>query len=293
MTVSMAIEKAVMIKPCDFDSRLLTQWVSECEGLIQTEVLDVAPVNCVIYQWDRDADTELLVGAPHDKLYYIYLCALIDFAQGEYDRYQATMTLFNAHLAEYARWCQRHGGKKASPEFGWYISAYSIAVKHGFTGSEEQWLLSLRGEKGLQGIPGPAGEKGEKGDRGSKGDTGSQGPAGRGVAEVTLIDGIHAPGGYDTYRITYTDGSHTDFQVYNGADGGGDMQAAVYDPQGLARDIFAYAAAQVQNHEADEAAHGGIKAIAAGKAPAYTWGTEELQAGVSPLETGRLHFVYE
>lgn len=25
----------------------------------------------------------------------------------------------------------------------------------------------------------------------------------------------------------------------------------------------------------------------------YTWGTEELEAGVSPLETGKLHFVYE
>lgn len=29
------------------------------------------------------------------------------------------------------------------------------------------------------------------------------------------------------------------------------------------------------------------------KAPAYTYGTEELEPGVSPLATGRLHFVYE
>lgn len=28
-------------------------------------------------------------------------------------------------------------------------------------------------------------------------------------------------------------------------------------------------------------------------APAYTFGTEDLEAGTTPLETGRLHFVYE
>lgn len=30
-----------------------------------------------------------------------------------------------------------------------------------------------------------------------------------------------------------------------------------------------------------------------GAAPAYTYGTEELTAGVSKLETGKLYFVYE
>lgn len=30
-----------------------------------------------------------------------------------------------------------------------------------------------------------------------------------------------------------------------------------------------------------------------GGAPPYTYGTEDLEAGVSPLETGKLHFVYE
>ena len=29
------------------------------------------------------------------------------------------------------------------------------------------------------------------------------------------------------------------------------------------------------------------------KAPAYTYGTEDLTAGTSPLETGKLYFVHE
>lgn len=36
-----------------------------------------------------------------------------------------------------------------------------------------------------------------------------------------------------------------------------------------------------------------ISALKTGKAPAYTYGTEDLQAGTSPLETGKLYFVYE
>lgn len=39
-------------------------------------------------------------------------------------------------------------------------SAYEIACDHGFTGTEEEWLLSLQGEKGERG------EKGEKGEEG-------------------------------------------------------------------------------------------------------------------------------
>ena len=60
--------------------------------------------------------------------------------------------------------------------------------------------------------------------RGEQGEEGEQGPAGAdgvGIASVALISGTHAPGTLDTYRITLTDGSTYDFQVYNGADGQG------------------------------------------------------------------------
>ena len=36
---------------------------------------------------------ELLVPAPHSKIYYAYLCAMIDFANGEYNKYQKEMQL--------------------------------------------------------------------------------------------------------------------------------------------------------------------------------------------------------
>lgn len=54
-------------------------------------------------------------------------------------------------------------------------SAYQVALTHGFEGSEEEWLASLKGPKGDTGLTGP---KGEQGIQGPKGDTGDAGPKG-------------------------------------------------------------------------------------------------------------------
>ena len=50
-------------------------------------------------------------------------------------------------------------------------SAYDIAVEHGFVGTEEEWLESLRGPQGEQGEKGDKGDKGEQGDAGAPGAT--------------------------------------------------------------------------------------------------------------------------
>lgn len=63
-------------------------------------------------------------------------------------------------------------------------SAYEIAKKYGYRGTEIEWLNSLKGEagqsgpmgpQGPRGYTGPRGEKGDKGIKGDKGDRGDQG----------------------------------------------------------------------------------------------------------------------
>ena len=47
--------------------------------------------------------------------------------------------------------------EKIHPVYAWpgyYYSAYGIAVKHGFEGTEEEWLESLKGRDGEKGDPG-------------------------------------------------------------------------------------------------------------------------------------------
>ena len=64
------------------------------------------------------------------------------------------------------------------------LSAYQIAFDNGFTGTEAEWLASLKGEAGPQGPKGDTGStgatgpKGDKGDKGETGMTGPQGPQG-------------------------------------------------------------------------------------------------------------------
>ena len=75
------------------------------------------------------------------------------------------------------------------------LSAYEVYLKNGGTFSEEEWLVSLKGEKGDTGATGPQGEQGLQGEpgpigpQGPKGDTGEKGENG-GVSEEYVNNAI-------------------------------------------------------------------------------------------------------
>lgn len=141
------------IKPNAFSEEAKTAWINEIEGLVQTEVFLLAIEDVVQYTWPENAAATLLAKPPHDKIYWVYLSAMVDFANGEYDKYQNTMQMFNQFFGEYMRWYARtYNPADGEAEVkGYYLSAYAIAVEHGFEGTEEDWLASLKGEKGDQG----------------------------------------------------------------------------------------------------------------------------------------------
>lgn len=104
MKLSDAISRADALKPNAFSPEAKTAWLSEVEGDVQTKVLLFAPEEVISYSWERDANKELLVTPPHDKLYVEYLAARIDYANGEYDKYANTMQMFNAFWNEFVAW---------------------------------------------------------------------------------------------------------------------------------------------------------------------------------------------
>lgn len=74
------------------------------------------------------------------------------------------------------------------------LSAYQVAVQHGFEGTEAEWLISLKGEKGETGPKGDKGETGEKGATGERGPQGLQGERGlQGVQGEQGEPGIQGP----------------------------------------------------------------------------------------------------
>lgn len=104
MTLSEVMTRVDEIKPNAFSNEVKTSWMNEVEGMVQTEVFLFNPVDVVQYSYEEDKDKTLLVDPPHDKLYAPYLEARIDYANGEYNKYQNTMQLFNQFYGEFMRW---------------------------------------------------------------------------------------------------------------------------------------------------------------------------------------------
>ena len=211
-TIRNVISYVDAIKPNAFDEGVKVQWVNEVEGYIQTEVMMLALADTVQYDPDVHMDTVLLVKPPHDKLYPLYLCALVDFANGEYDKYNNTMQLYNKFLGEYIKWYTRvfHPADGGCVREGYYLSAYTIATRHGFEGTEEEWLESLKGDPG---------EPFEYDDFTQEQLEALRGPAGRDIVSVERTSGDGTAGSVDTYTITYSSGPASEFEVRNGSNG--------------------------------------------------------------------------
>ena len=71
-------------------------------------------------------------------------------------------------------------------------------------------ITILNGKNGKDGIDGQDGDKGEKGDPGDTGATGNG---------ISSINKVSTSGLVDTYRITFTNGTSTTFEVTNGQNG--------------------------------------------------------------------------
>lgn len=158
MTTKRLAEMLRELTPTEFSDTTLLMWISNCENTILADVLLASEEDCV--ELTELNDAKMLVPHPWDKLYLPYMQAQVAHANGEYDHYANYIALYNAYRDEYARHIiatVNPGGGEAT-EKGYYISAYAIAVEHGYSGSVEEWLESLKGEQGLPGQQGKTGE---------------------------------------------------------------------------------------------------------------------------------------
>lgn len=150
-------------------SEQLVRWLSELDGRLAFEFYrtgEWAP-----YDPTDDTGAELLVPFPWDGLYVHHLAAKTYFSNGEYDRYENERVMSEQTLADFRSFMQRTqaalcgGGFPTDKTGGTYVTvipeqasslwfwidAYSLAVKHGFSGTEAEWLASLHGRDGRDG----------------------------------------------------------------------------------------------------------------------------------------------
>lgn len=115
MTAGEAVARARALRPgCSVGENEMKEWLRRQDGEIRARVVE--PGGAAGYGevgadklWAEGLEDSavLLVPFPFDGMYPHYLCAMIDAALGETDRYAGAMTRCNAILGEFAAWLRR------------------------------------------------------------------------------------------------------------------------------------------------------------------------------------------
>lgn len=109
MTIIDAIHAIDKIKPNKYTEEQKVKWLSALDGMIKRELLDqyIGTVDFEPYDADTDRSKELIVGAPYEEVYITWLESKIDYHNGEYDRYNSSVTrfdnIFTAYKKDYNR----------------------------------------------------------------------------------------------------------------------------------------------------------------------------------------------
>lgn len=115
MTVGQALEQTQQLRPGSrIPALTLQHWLRDLDGTLRCQIFARSKrpeerMQGADLAWDdglREADV-LLVPAPYDGLYPHYLCAQIDGALGEADRYAGERAQYQAILAEFRAWMRR------------------------------------------------------------------------------------------------------------------------------------------------------------------------------------------
>lgn len=150
MKLKQLIDYTDKLVPNVFSTAEKVEMVNQIEAEIQQDVYLIALDDIVQYDAATDMEAELYVKPPFTDVYKNYLKAMLYREMGEAERYNNEVVLFNESMMSLRRYVAeniRPGNGQAELN-GYYLSAYAIAVKHGYTGTEEDWLASLKGENG-------------------------------------------------------------------------------------------------------------------------------------------------
>ena len=120
MTILEAINTVDGMKPNTVSLEQKRRWLAVLDRRITLDIhayFDECPTFAG-YDEHTPNSTELLVPAPYDEMYLYWLRAQIDFINGEEERYNNEIAIFNTDLQQYERFYrQNHRTKTASPRF--------------------------------------------------------------------------------------------------------------------------------------------------------------------------------
>ena len=108
MKIIEAIQAVDTLKPNTYSELEKIQWLSKLDSTIKTEIIDTHEgaddITFNGYDENTSLETELLVKAPYDDIYVSWLESRIDYANGEYAKYNNSTTVFNIAYTSFERY---------------------------------------------------------------------------------------------------------------------------------------------------------------------------------------------
>lgn len=105
MTIKEAITRLDSLKFNTYTQSNKVEWLSRLDNMVKKHIIDThegaEDVVFSGYDDNTDLNTELLVPTPHDEMYLRWMEAQIDYHNGEYDKYNNAIIMFNADWDAY------------------------------------------------------------------------------------------------------------------------------------------------------------------------------------------------
>lgn len=127
MNVGEALERAEQLRPgCRIGAETRLQWLQEADAMLRTKLFDHSATGDfeavgADRPWESPVQDEqvLLVPPPFDAMYPHLLCARMDAALGETDRYAGEQAQYNALYAELAVWLRQTYPPRSRAHWRW------------------------------------------------------------------------------------------------------------------------------------------------------------------------------
>lgn len=117
MTIIDAITRTDAQKPNGYSQPEKVRWLSTLDGIVKKEIIDTheggEDVIFEGYGDDTPLTAELLIPAPYDEVYIRYLEMQIDYANGEYGKYNNSAAAYNTAFSDYEKYYNREHKPKS------------------------------------------------------------------------------------------------------------------------------------------------------------------------------------
>ena len=111
MTLIEAINRIDSVKPNSYSQPDKIIWLSNLDWVVKNEIIDTHEGGEGVvfggYNENTPLETELLLPNSHSDIYIKWLEAQIDYANGEYGKYNNSTEAFNNLYAAFDRWYNR------------------------------------------------------------------------------------------------------------------------------------------------------------------------------------------